>query len=367
MSVSLVFSVILNIGIMLILTLIVAATTLVERKILSLMQRRVGPQFVGYKGRLQYIADALKLFVKGALIPEESNKFWFITLPAVVAAICYSFWMNALWGPSICIFEIEYNIVYCSIFSALFTLCVVLTGYFSKNKYAMLAAIRAGIGMLNLELFLGLMFLNLTLVTESFSFMSAVDYQQYFWLFILFFGLGGLIAITFLLEVNRAPFDLSEAESELVAGYTVEYGGFFFGVYYLCEYLHLFFFSVVISTLFFGGWELPNFLFWQINKKEYNYFNCANFYLQITFFLEKLLEYEDILLYQYFYFLPSFFSSGIYAKSIEHAIQGYDWYMGFRSSAIIDFVLSFEFFTSPSITYFLSNCISEFSLSRYFC
>lgn len=254
----------INIILMLVLTLIIAATTLIERKILSLMQRRVGPQFVGYKGRLQYIADALKLFIKGALIPDEANKFWFITIPALVAAVCYSFWMNAIWGPSICIFEIEYNIIYSSLFSAIFTLCIILTGYFSKNKYAMLAGVRAGLGMLNLELFLGLMFLNVTLVTESFSFMNAVTYQEVFWLFIFFSLLLGLITITFLLEVNRAPFDLSEAESELVAGYTVEYGGFFFGVYYLGEYLHLYFFSLVISILFFGGWEFPNYLYYPL-------------------------------------------------------------------------------------------------------
>ena len=245
---------------MLILTLIIAAMTLIERKILSLMQRRVGPQYVGYKGRLQYIADALKLFIKGALIPEEANKFWFITMPALVASVCYSFWMNAVWGPSISIFEIEYNVVFASLFSAVFTLCIILTGYFSKNKYAMLAAIRAGLSMLNLELFLGLLFLNVILVAESFSFTSMVVIQEIYWLFFLFFLMMGLVVITFLLEVNRAPFDLSEAESELVSGYTVEYGGFFFGVYYLGEYLHLYFFSLVISTVFLGGWELPNFI-----------------------------------------------------------------------------------------------------------
>jgi len=81
---------------MLVVTLIIATSTLIERKILSLMQRRVGPQFVGYKGRLQYIADALKLFGKGVLVPEEANKFWFITIPSIVIAVCYSFWMNAV-------------------------------------------------------------------------------------------------------------------------------------------------------------------------------------------------------------------------------------------------------------------------------
>ncbi len=249
-----------NIVLMLVLTIIIAALTLIERKFLALVQRRVGPQFVGYKGRLQYIADALKLFIKGALVPDEANKFWFITIPSVVAAICYSFWMNAVWGPSISLFEIEYNMVYASLFSVLFGICVLLTGYFSKNKYAVLAAVRTGIGMLNLEIFLGLLILNVVFVNESFSFLPIVIFQEIYWLIFYFFGLIGLITITFLLETSRAPFDLSEAESELVAGYQTEYGGFFFGLYYLGEYMHLFFFSLVISTLFLGGWEFPNFI-----------------------------------------------------------------------------------------------------------
>lgn len=246
---------------MLVLTIIIASLTLIERKFLALVQRRVGPNFVGYKGRLQYIADALKLFVKGALIPDESNRFLFVTIPSIAVAICYSFWMNGVWGPSISLFEIEYNLIYVSLFSVLFGVCIILTGYFSKNKYAMLAAVRTGIGMLNLELFLGLMVLNIILISESFSFLPIVIYQENYWFIYIFFFISGLIVITFLLETNRAPFDLPEAESELVTGYTTEYGGFFFGLYYLGEYLHLFFFSLVISILFFGGWEYPNFFF----------------------------------------------------------------------------------------------------------
>lgn len=117
----------------------------------------------------------------------------------------------------------------------------------------MLAAIRAGIGLLNLELFLGLLILNILILTQSFSIVNIVVFQQLFWFGCVFFGLAGVIVITFLLEVNRAPFDLSEAESELIAGYSIEYGGFFFGLYYLGEYLHLFFFSLIYSCLFFGG------------------------------------------------------------------------------------------------------------------
>lgn len=263
--ISYIFILLLNIISMLLVTLIIASLTLIERKILSLVQRRVGPNFVGYRGRLQYIADALKLFIKGIIIPDGSNKFWFVTIPSIIAAICYTFWMNSVWGPSISIFEIEYNIVYTNMLSLLFGYCIILTGFFSKNKYAFMASVRCGILMLNLEIFLGLLLINLVVLTESFCFSTFVVYQEFFWFIFFSFGILGLIIITFLLETNRAPFDLTEAESELIAGYSVEYGGFFFALYYLGEYFHLFFFSMVISLLCLGGWELPNFLIYFIN------------------------------------------------------------------------------------------------------
>jgi NADH-quinone oxidoreductase subunit H len=258
-----------NIIFMLIATLIIATITLTERKVLALVQRRVGPNFVGYKGRLQYLADALKLFLKNVAVPKETNKFWFIFMPAVACAICYSFWINSVWGPSLSIFDIEYNIVYASLLSVLFGLCIILTGYFSKNKYAVLASVRAGVLMLNLEIFLGLLLLNVVVFGESFSFGIYVTYQEAVWFLIVFFNFIGAILLVFLLEVNRAPFDLAEAESELVAGYSTEYGGFFFALFYLGEYFHLFFFSLVLSTLFLGGWELPLFTFMQVSFLYY--------------------------------------------------------------------------------------------------
>ena len=246
-----------NIIIMLFVTLIIASITLIERKVLALVQRRVGPYYVGYRGRLQYIADALKLLNKGLLIPYESNRFWFVTIPACTAGVIYTFWINSIWGPSISIFELEYNIVYATILSLLFSYCIILAGYFSRNKYALMASIRCIILSLNLEIFLGLLFLNLIFLSESFCVSVFVVYQEYYWFIIIFFGILGLIIITFLLETNRAPFDLAEAESELVCGYSTEYGGFLFALYYLGEYFHLFFFSLFIVLLFLGGWESP--------------------------------------------------------------------------------------------------------------
>jgi len=249
---------VINIILMLLVTLVIASLTLIERKFLSLLQRRVGPYFVGYRGRLQYFADALKLFIKGVVIPEEANKFWFAVVPALVLSVCYTFWINSVWGPNLSIFEIEYNLVYASLLSMFFSFCIILTGYFSKNKYAVLGAIRGCLLVLNLELFLGLMQLNIVFVSESFNFSVFVLYQESIWFVFLFFGILALIIISFLLEVGRTPFDLAEAESELVSGYSTELGGFYFGLYYLGEYFHLFFFSMTISLLFLGGWELPN-------------------------------------------------------------------------------------------------------------
>lgn len=245
---------------MLLITMVIASITLLERKVLSLCQRRVGPNFVGYRGRLQYIADALKLMIKGILIPYGVSKFWFIAMPAFTAGVCYTFWMNSMWGPNLSIFEIEYNIVYASLLSVLFGYCVMLTGYFSKSKYAVLASVRCAVLMLNLEVFLGLMLINLLFFVESFTFLNFVLFQEYFWFILIFLGVFALIILIFLLETNRAPFDLAEAESELVTGYSVEYGGFFFALYYLGEYFHLFFFSMFMSLVLFGGWESPYFL-----------------------------------------------------------------------------------------------------------
>ena len=252
-----IYSLIVNLAIMLSATLIIASLTLIERKILSLIQRRVGPDFVGYRGRLQYLADALKLFIKGIILPNETTKFWFVVLPSTVAALCYTIWVNSIWGPSVGLFDIEYNLVLASLISLVFGFCVILTGYFSKSKYAFIASIRSILMLINLEIFLGLFILNLLIISESFSFMSFSSYQQYVWLLWTYTGMIGIIIIIFLLETNRAPFDLAEAESELVTGYTVEYGGFFFALYYLGEYFHLFFFSSFIVLVILGGWELP--------------------------------------------------------------------------------------------------------------
>jgi len=246
---------VINLILMLLSTLIIAALTLIERKFLSLVQRRIGPNFVGYRGRLQYLADALKLLAKGNLLPEGINVHTMAFTIAMTQSVCYMFWINTVWGPSISIFDVEYNLVYATLLSMVFSFCIIMVGYFSKNKYAIMASIRCGVLTLNLEVLLGLMVLSLVIISGSFCLTAFVQFQEQYWNCFLFSGIFGLIILTFLLEANRAPFDLAEAESELVAGYSVEIGGFFFALFYLGEYFHLFFFSCVVSILFLGGWE----------------------------------------------------------------------------------------------------------------
>ncbi len=249
---SILINLLINLFILINLTLIAGILPLIERKYLSLIQRRVGPTFVGYKGRLQFIADALKMFLKGCLIPSRANNFYFLFYPSLVLAICYLFWLNSLWGINLMYFELEYNIVYLGIISGLINFFIILTGLASLNKYATLAALRTVMMMFCLELLLGLFLLNIVLYANSFSFSFVFTLQEELPLGFVFCLSFSVILIVVLMEVNRSPFDLNEAESELISGYHVEYGSFFFGLFYLGEYFHLFFFSVIITTLLTG-------------------------------------------------------------------------------------------------------------------
>ena len=199
---------------------------------LALVQRRVGPNYIGYKGRLQFIADALKLLLKHIFVLNKLNKFLFLIFPALVLIFCYLFWINLIWGPNLSLFEIEYNILFMSIMSICFTLLLFLVGWASKNKYSILASNRIILISFNLEIFLNFVFIFIIIFFESFSFYQCVNLQSFFLNgFFLCLPIMPIIIITFLIETSRIPFDLGEAESELIAGHTTELGGFFFALF----------------------------------------------------------------------------------------------------------------------------------------
>lgn len=254
--ISLVFIFFLNIIIFLCLTIIIATITLIERKIMSLVQRRVGPNYIGYRGRLQFIADALKLLLKHILIVNNLNKFLFILFPSLVLVMCYLFWLNIIWAPSLAVCEVEYNLLFMGILSLIFSFLLFLVSWSSQNKYAILSSGRIVVLTLTLEIFLNFFIILLVLLYESFSFYQIVSYQtSIFYSILLLLPISPMLIIVFLLETGRIPFDLAESESELIAGYTTEMGGFFFALFYLGEYFHLFCFSLVYVLCLLGGWN----------------------------------------------------------------------------------------------------------------
>ena len=239
----------------LILTIVIATVTLIERKVLSLVQRRVGPNYVGYKGRLQFIADAVKLIVKHITVLPGANRLLFLLVPSFVLIVSYMFWANLVWGPNMGILEIEYNLFFMGIVSATFSYLLVLVGFLTNNKYAILSSARVIILSVNLELLLNFFMICLVVVSESLCFSTvAIGQSSQKWHIMLFMPILPIIFITFFLETGRIPYDLAEAESELVAGYTTEYGGFFFALFYLGEYFHLYCFAGVYATCLFGAW-----------------------------------------------------------------------------------------------------------------
>lgn len=134
------------------MTIVIATVTLIERKILALIQRRVGPNYIGYKGRLQFIADALKLLFKHIAVINKTNKLLFIIIPALVLIVSYLFWVNLVWTSNLAICEVEYNLILMGVISYFFSYLLILVGYTSNNKYAVLASSRCIVISLNLEI-----------------------------------------------------------------------------------------------------------------------------------------------------------------------------------------------------------------------
>lgn len=244
-----------------------AYMTWFERRVISRLQVRIGPNRVGPAGLLQPMADALKLFFKEDIRPAQADRFLYPLAPAISLIAALATFAVVPIGPTFELFGQQIPLVIQDMPVALLYLIaagsigvygVVLGGWSSGSKYSLLGSLRAGAQVVSYELILGLALVGVVLVSGTLSIGEIVRQQSVGVWFVVLQPLGFVLyAIAAIAETNRAPFDLPEAESELVAGYHTEYSGFRFATYFIAEYVNVLVVSAIAATLFFGGWSGP--------------------------------------------------------------------------------------------------------------
>ena len=237
--------------------LLAAAIIWVERRLLGVFQERYGPNRAGPFGVLQVVADMLKIFTKENWIAPFADKAIFVIAPAIIMITTLASFAVIPIAPGILVADIDIGLLFFLAMSSFAVYSVALAGWASNNKYSLLGSIRAVGQMVSYEVFMGLSLMGVVLMAGSFGMRNIVEAQRGLWFvvpqflgFVVFFIAG-------LAETRRIPFDLPEAESELVAGYHTEYSGFKFAMFYIGEYVGITLNSMMVVTLFFGGWQGP--------------------------------------------------------------------------------------------------------------
>lgn len=245
------------VGVLVVVLTLAAFLIWVERRLLALWQDRYGPNRVGPFGLLQPAADALKLFFKEDWIPPFAERAVFVIAPTIVLGAVLMTFAVVPFAPGVQVLDLDVGLLFFLGMSSLGVYSVVLGGWASDNKYALLGALRGAAQMLSYEVFMGLSLMGVVILAGSFSLRAIVVAQRHLWFvvpqivgFVVFFIAG-------LAETHRLPFDLPEAESELVAGFHSEYSGMKFGMFFVGEYVGITLVSALTATFFFGGWLGP--------------------------------------------------------------------------------------------------------------
>lgn len=253
-------NIIIVVGILFVVLNIAALLIWVERRGLALWQERKGPNRVGFLGLGQVIADMIKIFFKEDWIPRFADKPVFVAAPAIIMITVLLSFAVIPFAPGIFISDLNIGLLFFLGMSSLGAYSLILAGWASNNKYALIGTLRAASQMISYEVFMGLSIMGVVMLTGSFSLRDIVEAQRNMWFvvpqfigFVIFFIAG-------LAETHRLPFDIPEAESELIAGFHSEYSGLKFGMFFVGEYLGITLISAMVVTLFFGGWLGPAFL-----------------------------------------------------------------------------------------------------------
>jgi NADH-quinone oxidoreductase subunit H len=259
-------------GVLISVLTIAAGLIYVERRLLALFQDRLGPNRVGPFGLFQVVADMIKIFFKEDWIPPFADKALFVMAPGILIATILLTFAVIPFTENFIVLDSNIALLFFLGNSSLGVYSIVLGGWASNNKYSLLGAIRASAQMVTYEVFMGLSLVGVVMMADSFSLRDIVLAQQGGWFvfpqfvgFVIFFIAG-------IAETHRTPFDIPEADGELVAGYHSEYSGMKFGMFFVGEYLGVTLISMLIATLFFGGWLGPSFLppaFWLFLKTAF--------------------------------------------------------------------------------------------------
>lgn len=250
----------------------VAYFTLAERKLLGAMQRRKGPNVIGVYGLLQPLVDGFKLLVKEGITPSSANNYLFIFSPMLTFTISLIGWGIIPFSKYALLSEINIGMLYLFAISSLGVYGIILSGWSSNSKYAFLGALRSTAQMISYEVSIGFIILTIVVCCGSFNLQKIILCQTEIWFCIPFLPLFFIFFTSSLAETNRHPFDLPEAEAELVSGYNVEYSAMSFALFSLGEYANMLLMCAINSILFFGGWLAPYFFtflpgsFWFASK-----------------------------------------------------------------------------------------------------
>jgi len=239
------------------LIILVAFLTYFERKVIAAMQLRVGPNVVGPFGLFQPLADGLKLLLKEPIIPTGANKILFLLAPVITYVLALIGWAVIPISENFVIANINVGVLYVLAISSLGVYGVIIAGWASNSKYAFLGAIRSSAQMISYEVSIGIIIVNVLLFTGSLNLTEIVIAQKTGWFIWPLFPMFVIFFISILAETNRHPFDLPEAEAELVAGYNVEYSSMPFALFFLGEYANMILMSSIATIFFLGGWLPP--------------------------------------------------------------------------------------------------------------